>query len=150
LPYCDPVADWPDEWVDFELEVVDLVNDRRGAGADCPTGNFGPTGPVELDPALVCSARVHSMDMYVRDFWGHTNPDGEEPWDRMEKAGYLWGGAGENIAAGQGTPEAAMEAWMNSTSGHCDNIMSPDWVHIGVGYFPDGGPYWTQNFARPR
>ncbi len=150
LPYCEPVADWPDEWVELELEVVDLVNAHRRAGATCPSGTFEPTDPLELHPALVCSARVHSMDMSVRDFWGHTNPDGEEPWDRMEDAGYLWSSAGENIANGYGTAEEVVAGWMSSTSGHCDNIMSPDWVDIGVGYYPDGGPYWTQNFGAPR
>ena len=52
--------------------------------------------------------------------------------------------AGENIAYGQRTPAAVMDAWMNS-SGHRANILNSSYTHIGVGYC-ERGNYWTQMF----
>src|SRR5690606_32923140 len=107
VPYCGPAAMWDPQWSQLELDVLALVNEFRAQGANCGAeGNFGPTGPLTMDPALRCAARMHSKDMSDRDFFSHTNPDGESPWDRMGKTGY--GGykaAGENIAAG--SPNAA-------------------------------------------
>ena len=53
---------------------------------------------------------------------------------------------GENIAAGQRTPEQVMNGWMNSP-GHRQNIMGP-YTHIGVGYYVDknGRMNWVQLF----
>jgi uncharacterized protein YkwD len=103
-----------------------------------------------MHPALRCSARVHSKDMNDRNFFDHTNPSGEAPWDRMEQAGYSYSNAGENIAGGNSTAAATMQQWMDS-DGHCANIMNPNFTEIGVGYYPGGqwGHLWTQNFGRP-
>jgi uncharacterized protein YkwD len=128
----------------MEEEVLALVNQHRAAGANCGSGNLPSAPALTMDPALRCAARVHSKDMADRGFFSHTNPDGESPWDRMEKAGYNWSWAGENIASGQGSPESVMSSWMNS-SGHCENIMNPNFDHIGVGYY--SGPLWTQTFG---
>jgi hypothetical protein len=110
--------------------------------------------------------------MALRNFFAHCDVDtGDSPWDRMNAAGYTgFGPAGENIAAGYGSPESAMSAWMNS-SGHRSNILSSSFREIGVGYYyqsgdqgnirmdvggctagsPSYGPYyhyWTQNFGK--
>ena len=50
----------------------------------------------------------------------------------------------ENIAYGQRTPQAVVNAWMNS-SGHRANILSASYTQIGVGYVASGN-YWTQMF----
>jgi uncharacterized protein YkwD len=41
-----------------------------------------------------------------------------------------------------------MEQWMSS-DGHCANIMSPKFVHVGIGYHGDS-QLWTQVFGAPR
>jgi uncharacterized protein YkwD len=57
---------------------------------------------------------------------------------------------GENIAAGQETPEAVMTSWMNSP-GHCANIMASGFADIGIGFAfmesADFDRYWTQDFG---
>ncbi|HZI08492.1 MAG TPA: CAP domain-containing protein, partial [Archangium sp.] len=70
---------------------------------------------------------------------------------RITSAGYTYRYAGENIGAGYSTPSAAVTGWMNST-GHCNNIMSPNYKHLGVGYYyrASGSTYahyWTQDFG---
>ena len=56
----------------------------------------------------------------------------------------------ENIAAGQPTVTAVMDAWMASP-GHKANILNCAYTDIGVGYAVNssGTPYWTQDFGKP-
>lgn len=148
VDYCDPVADWPSDWQSLENDVLELVNTRRSQGAECGSeGSFDPVPPLAASAALRCAARVHSRDMAERDYFDHTNPEGQSPWTRMELAGYMWRSAGENIALGSSTAAGVMEQWMSS-DGHCANIMKPDFTEIGVGYYE--GNYWTQVFGSRR
>jgi len=154
--YCARVADWDPEWVKFEEEVLLLVNENRARPADCGVdGKFAATTPLVMDPILRCSARLHSLDMFERDFFAHVNPDGLDPFERMANAGFVGSGGGENIAVGQQTPEEVMEAWMES-DGHCANVMRSAFASIGIGYHPGTGGrgldsnFWTQNFGAPR
>lgn len=119
-------------------QVIALVNKERSA-AGC--------GPLGEDAQLRDAAQGHSDDMAARDFFDHTNPDGDGPGERVTASGYRWSTYGENIAKGQGTPEAVMTSWMNSP-GHRANILNCAFEEIGVGVHEgDGGPYWTQNFG---
>lgn len=148
LAYCDPVREWSATATALEAQIVTLVNQRRAAGATCGGQNMPPVPALTADPALRCAARVHTKDMADRNYFDHQNPDGDSPWDRMEMAGYMWSNAGENIAGGGATAESTMEQWMSS-SGHCSNIMSGDYVHIGVGHV-ESDRLWTQVFGTPR
>ncbi|GAA3148290.1 sigma-70 family RNA polymerase sigma factor [Streptomyces rectiviolaceus] len=122
----------------YSEEVTRLANAER-AKSGC--------GPLTLNSKLGNAAQGHSDDMAERDFFDHTNPDGEDPGDRVTAAGYKWSTYGENIAAGQRTPAAVMDSWMNS-SGHRANILNCSFKEIGIGYRQgSGGPWWTQNFG---
>lgn len=145
-PYCETVADWPGDWVEFENQVLELVNDRRAAGATCGGSEYGPAGPLAMNGALHCAAQNHSLDMGQRDYFDHYSPEGDGPGERFEEAGYAGSTWGENIAWGYGSPEAVVEGWMNSP-GHCANIMNPNFTETGVGYYE--GSLWTQTFGRP-
>ena len=153
--YCAAVADWDPAWIQFEEEVLLLVNEARSQPADCGSeGHFAAAGPVGMDQVLRCSARLQSLDMFERHFFGHTNPDGLDPFERMAAAGFHGAGAGENIAVGQTSPEQVMHSWMES-DGHCANVMRPKFALLGVGYHPGAGGrglgsnFWTQNFGAP-
>jgi uncharacterized protein YkwD len=153
--YCAAVADWDPAWIEFEEEVLRLVNEARSQPADCGSeGRFAAAGPVVMNPVLRCSARLQSLDMFERHFFDHTNPDGLDPFERMAAAGFHGAGAGENIAVGQTSPEQVMHSWMES-DGHCANVMRPKFALLGVGYHPGAGGrglgsnFWTQNFGAP-
>jgi len=149
--YCAADDDWMGSWATLEDEVLTIVNQKRSQGANCGSeGSFGAAGPLTMDSLLRCAARLHSQDMVDRAFFDHTNPDGESPWDRIEKTGYgAYQNAGENIAAGSPTAAGVVDQWMNS-DGHCANIMNPAFNQIGVGYYPGGqyGHVWTQVFTK--
>jgi uncharacterized protein YkwD len=137
----------------MECEVVALVNEMRHTGLDCGTeGVFGPANPLTMQPQLMDAARVHSAWMAVTDNFSHTSPDGpygDTMVERVESAGYMdWQRIAENIAFGQKTAAAVVNAWAES-DGHCKNLMNPHLEHIGVGliYSDNGRPYWTQDFG---
>ncbi|MFD8985457.1 CAP domain-containing protein [Streptomyces sp. NPDC059564] len=137
-PKPSPSAPKPDDGHSpEEAAVLALVNQER-AQAGCV--------PVRANPPLASLAGAFSKDMAVRGFFDHTDPDGNTPWNRAEKAG-ISGLGGENIARGQGDAKSVMEAWMNSP-GHKANILNCEFRTLGVGvYVAAGGPWWTQDFG---
>ncbi|MER7537667.1 sigma-70 family RNA polymerase sigma factor [Streptomyces sp. NPDC097704] len=118
-------------------QVISLVNSER-AKAGC--------GPLTENSLLTKAAQGHSDDMAARNFFDHTNPDGDGPGERITAAGYAWSSYGENIAKGQTTAAQVMESWMNSP-GHRANILNCGFKEIGIGIHTSGGPYWTQAFG---
>lgn len=125
----------------FEQEVVRLVNvERSKAGLK----------PLAENTALSNVARAKSVDMRDKGYFSHTSPTYGSPFDMMKKFGIKYSYAGENIAMGQKTPEEVMRGWMNSP-GHRQNILSPNFTQIGVGYTVSGKgtTYWTQMFIKP-
>jgi len=69
--------------------------------------------------------------------------------ERIQAAGYTnWSSIGENIAAGQATPEAVVASWMASPD-HRANILSANYREIGVGFVRGGAYsyYWVQEFG---
>ena len=128
--------------VTFAQEVVNQTNSYRTLNG-CP--------PLLLNPNLNAAAQRHSDDMASHDFMAHTGSDGSTPWLRMQEAGYSFSSAAENIAAGYGTPEDVVAAWMNSAR-HRDNILNCALNDMGVGYSENNSSqyrrYWTQNLGR--
>lgn len=123
----------------FAEEVLRLVNEER-ARAELP--------PLLWDEALAGVAYRHSVDMDGRDYFSHDSPDGLGPGERLAAAGIddlrSWG---ENIAAGQTSPEQVMRSWMES-SGHRANILRASFTHLGVGVHAPGAIWWTQLFGQ--
>lgn len=108
--------------------------------------------PLTMNPLLVEAAASYACEMIDGEFFSHTNPlTGEGPGQRAVKAGYAFVTLGENLAAGQHTPEQVMSDWMSSTAGHRENILYPDWKEIGIGVRTGGphGVYWVQEFGDP-
>lgn len=123
----------------LEHKVLELVNAERAV--------YG-IKPLVWNDKLAKTAKEHSRDMIKRGFFSHENPDGKSPFDRLKDANIRYTCAAENIAAGQSSPEMAVEEWMNS-EGHKMNILNPSLTALGVGLARGGeyGIYWTQNFA---
>jgi uncharacterized protein YkwD len=120
-----------------EADVLSLVNAQRAANG---------CGALSGDEGLASVARQHSADMAARDYFSHTTPEGVDPFQRAEAAGQS--ARAENIAAGQQSAAAVMEAWMAS-QGHRENILNCSFTRlgVGVGYGGSYGIYWTQLFG---
>jgi len=119
----------------FEQQVVTLVNQQRAANG---------LAPLTLSTELSNVARTKSQDMHDNNYFSHTSPTYGSPFDMLTSFGISYSSAGENIAMGYATPEAVMNAWMNSP-GHRANILNASYTKIGVGYVASGN-YWTQEF----
>ena len=119
----------------YESEVIRLVNEiRRQNGLSALTANW----------ELSRIARYKSQDMVDNRYFSHTSPTYGTPFQMIRAFGLSYRTAGENIAYGQRTPQAVVDAWMNS-SGHRANILNAAFTQIGVGYV-SSGHYWTQMF----
>ncbi len=166
-PDMDASDDFPDladsaydiGWKGLSAEeqlVVELVNRARmdPLGEVAREGDVlaagistAPKEALAVVPTLSDAAEAHSEDMDNRDFFAHTNPNGERPWDRAEDAGHENTFVGENIGwIGSSRTSFDEQAraedhhtnlWFSD--GHQQNLMSEDWSEIGVGY--DYGDY---------
>lgn len=107
--------------------------------------------PLTWDERAANTAFKHSKDMALNRYFDHYSQNGDSPFDRMEKEGITFSGAGENIAAGYQSGIHATEGWMNSTTGHRENMLNSFFTHLGVGTFfgDQHAPHYTQNFFTP-
>ena len=119
-------------------EVLNLVNQERAA-AGLPA--------LQLDADAQRAAKAHAEDMSGRNYFAHNTPEGWTPTQRLQMLGASgYSGWGENIAVGQSSPAAVMNAWMNST-GHRENILRATFTHLGVGV-DESTRHWVQVFLR--
>jgi uncharacterized protein YkwD len=149
-PLAPPTAD---EAQAVGHRVLDLVNEARARPRRCGWKRFDAAAPLVLSETLQRAAHAHARDMTVRSRLDHAGGDGSTPGERATRAGYRWRVVGENIAAGQSTPEQVVAAWLRSAR-HCANLMSADFSEMGVAYAFEpqsaAGIYWAQMFATPR
>mgnify|MGYP001041825402 CR=1 FL=1 len=122
----------------YAEKVLKLVNKERAkAGRKA----------LKLDGLLNRAAMVRAKE--IREVFSHDRPDGSSCFSIMKEIGISYRAVGENIAAGQLTPEDVVNSWMNS-EGHRANILSKDFEKLGVGYVKTGGTYkhyWVQLFS---
>lgn len=128
------------------------VNAARAKPRMCGSKRFAAARPLNWSSALASAAQQHSRSMANRDYFSHQGPDGDSPFDRARDAGFRGRQVGENIAAGQGSPRAAMDSWLDSP-GHCANLMNPKFTQVGAAYASqvrsENGIYWTMMFGAP-
>jgi hypothetical protein len=111
-----------------------LNTTRRNAGC----------GGLAWDAAVATVASRHSEDMVNRQFFGHTNPDGGDPFDRLHAAHIQFAAAAENLALGPRTAQDALEQWMASPA-HRANMLDCTFTHHGVART---GTRWVHIFIR--
>lgn len=130
---------------DFVQRVFNLTNQYRAANG---------VAPLQLNLELNAAALNQSQDMALQDYFSHTGLNGSTPASRMNQVGYTSSYYGENIAAGDTTPEEVVQAWIDSPD-HRANLLNPSFTQVGIGYYylaNDTGinnyySYWTQDFG---
>lgn len=121
---------------EYVNEVLRLVNKYR---------NENGLSSVKLDASLCKAAEIRAQE--IKTSFSHTRPNGQSCFTVLGELGISYGGAGENIAYGQSSPNEVMTAWMNS-SGHRANILGSSFTKLGIGVYSSGGTlYWAQMFA---
>lgn len=119
------------------VELTNRVRDRQNLP------------PLKACDALMEAADLHAKDMATRNYFDHRSPDGRTMYDRLKTVVRV-GSQGENIAAGQESPESAISSWSRSP-GHRANLLNRDFREIGVGKAysekSEYGTYWVQDFC---
>lgn len=122
----------------FARRVLNLVNKERAKEG---------LSALKLDTSLCRVAKLRAEE--ITENFDHTRPDGSSCFTILKENNISYHAAGENIAAGQRTPEQVVKSWMDSP-GHRENIMSKDFRKLGVGYMKaddEYGHYWVQLFS---
>lgn len=106
--------------------------------------------PLSLSTKLTDMANVRAKE--ICEYFSHTRPNGSSCFSILREYGVNYSAAAENIAAGNGTPEATYDQWKNSP-GHYSNMIDEDLTEIGIGYYYNKNSeykyYWVQLFRRP-
>jgi uncharacterized protein YkwD len=125
----------------FVDAVVRLTNAER-ARVDAPK--------LRPNDALMQAAQAYTAILAPGPCFEHTCQPVPRLRDRLENAGYVdWQEIGENIAAGDRTPEGVVANWMDSP-GHRANILKREYQETGVGVLRGDGKYriyWVQVFG---
>ncbi|MDB5266880.1 MAG: hypothetical protein JWN89_695 [Parcubacteria group bacterium] len=106
-----------------------------------------------VDPLLTEAAVAKAKDMATRGYFAHTDADGNLPWTWLDKAGYRYEYAGENLALNFEDSSEVVTAWMNSPL-HKKNILGKHYTQIGIGtaagtYQGKPATFTVQFFASP-
>jgi hypothetical protein len=102
-------------------ELLDLTNNKRTV--------LG-LSPLRLNEKLSLAASKKAQDMFAQNYWSHTSPNGQTPWDFVISSGYQYTMAGENLAKNFSNSSGVVDAWMASQT-HKDNIVKPGYRDIG-------------------
>ena len=131
---------------EFENKILEMINEERI--------NKGLL-PLSMNEKLLKAARQHSVDMACKNYFNHTDLDGNSYDERVLEQGYQFAAVGENIYAGDNRyncPEQAYKAWYRSQR-HYQVMFHSMVTEIGIGYAynPESrhGGYFTADFAKP-
>lgn len=123
--------------------MVNAVNLIRVKGCYCGNKWMKPVPPIEWHDKLYQSAYIHAKDMHSNKFFDHLSSEGLNIGQRLEKIGYKWIVAGENLGEGQRTFDEVVQDWLLSES-HCKMLMHPRVKEMGVARYK---MLWVQHFG---
>lgn len=105
-----------------KIALVELTNEERQS--------LG-FSVLRSDAQLEEAAQKKAQDMMNYDYFSHQSPAGKTPWHWLEKVGYNYEFAGENLAIGFLDSDEVFHAWKNSIL-HKKNIINPKYQDIGI------------------
>lgn len=105
-----------------ENKVLELVNRSRVESG---------LGILNWNDKLAQAAQAKIEDMLAENYFSHVSPNGLTPWEWIEKSGYAYSLAGENLAINFTSAENQHEAWMRSAK-HQKNILNAEYQELGV------------------
>ena len=132
----------PPEPLDLNIAVADLNAYRSRHGLN----------PVKLDARLTAASEVHAEDLATHGIASHTGTDGSSHSDRVQRKGYYFAIAAENVATGQQSWDKVFKAWQDSP-GHNENLLLPEVTDFGVALVHEPtttyANYWAMVVAAP-
>lgn len=107
----------------FPSAVVQLTNQER---------EIRNLKELAVNPLLEKAAQMKAEDMAQKGYFAHVSPSGETPWVWLDRAGYAYAAAGENLAVHFFDSKDLVNAWMDSP-GHSANILQNEFTETGIG-----------------
>jgi hypothetical protein len=102
--------------------LVSLTNDDRSANG---------IGALKENALLDAAAQEKANDMAAKGYFSHVTPDGKTPWYWLDRVGYKYVYAGENLAVDFTDSTDVEKAWMNSPT-HRANIVKAQYTEVGI------------------
>ena len=137
-PTLAPQVTITEQAANYEKEVLRLVNVERSKEN---------LQALNLHSKLSQAAAIRAKEL--TESFSHTRPNGEKCYSVFKEVGIgSYFSAGENIAAGQTSPEQVVSNWMSSP-GHRANILSEKYRYMAIGYVETTTGmkrYWAQMF----
>ena len=111
-------------------------------------------GQLVENPLLDQAAQEKAADMAAKGYFAHVAPDGKTPWYWLNRVGYDYTYAGENLAVNFTDSTDVENAWMHSPT-HRANIVKGSYTEIGIGtaqgmYEGQETTFVVQFFGRPQ
>jgi len=132
----------PPEPLDLEVAVADLNVYRAKYGLS----------PVRLNTLLNNASEIHAQDMASHGMISHSGTDGSTHSDRVQRSGYNFSIAAENVASGQESWSKVFKAWQDSP-GHNENLLRNDVEDFGLALVFEPTTqythYWAMVLASP-
>jgi uncharacterized protein YkwD len=88
--------------------------------------------PLSYSDQLQLAAQAKADDMVKNNYWSHSSPTGDKPWNFISSVGYQYQSAGENLAYGFNDANGINNAWLKSPE-HRANLLSTDYREVGFG-----------------
>jgi len=130
----------------FQNEMLEAINEVRAAGCKCGDEQMPPVPALYWHPDLEEAANLHASDMVENNFFSHTSSNGDQLNDRLDKIGYNWSHASENLAEGEAPISTILVHFQNSPS-HCKVMMSENPMEVGSAKV---GKLWAVVFGHRR
>lgn len=102
--------------------LVSMTNEKRAISSE---------SPLSTNDLLTKAAELKAKDMAERGYFSHNTPEGNLPWYWLQKVGYQYSHAGENLAVNFTDSKDVIDAWMNSPT-HKANIIKNNYTEIGI------------------
>ncbi|MCX6705116.1 MAG: CAP domain-containing protein, partial [Candidatus Woesebacteria bacterium] len=125
----------------FVMPIITRINIKGGMAAVLPAILANLTNEerqsqnlqiLAVSPILNKAAEMKAEDMATKGYFAHTSPEGKTPWYWLEKVGYKYQYAGENLAVNFSDSIDVTNAWMASPT-HKANIVKGNYTEIGTG-----------------
>lgn len=124
-------------WSSKVIELVNVEREKQGLSQ------------LQYDSKLAQLAVIKGNDMLKRNYFEHYSSLYGYAWDMAGIFDYSFTSIGENIAKNYTSPEAVVQAWLNSPS-HKANMLNKNYTNIGIACVSneDGQIYWVQLFSK--
>jgi hypothetical protein len=126
----------------YETECLDITNAFRV--------RYGLPA-VQYSPQAAKVARDYTQDLALRDYFSHTNPEGQGPLDRILAGGLDVQKVTENLAAGYPDAIQVLKGWVDSASHRKGMLESNEYLGVGAYYYANSKYlyYMAEEFYTP-